>query len=322
MFHRTLSPVGSADTRSARAVKASRRLTGLALALALSPASLWGATNLVPNPRFDGGIAGWTNFDNFTATFSGSDLDETGKSESGSLRVSGIPLQWLGSLKSDCFPVTPGENVVFGFSTFAPGSAGGHEAVAKMIFFRDASCTLGTAVVLDSDLRAIWPATTWRPVQGHGTVPADTVAARLILTVASYASPPEELYIDNAFTYEGKTCAATAQVVCLGGDHRFRVDARWRIPNGDRGHAWLRTFSSDSSYGTFFDAANVELVVKVLDACAYNNRFWIFAAGLTNVEVELTVADTYSDETWSRTNPLNHAFAPIQDTNALATCPH
>jgi hypothetical protein len=63
------------------------------------------------------------------------------------------------------------------------------------------------------------------------------------------------------------------------------------------------------------------VVVKVLNACAVNNRYWIFAGGLTNVEVHLIVTDTQTGIQKSYTNPLNTAFQPIQDTNALAVCP-
>jgi hypothetical protein len=67
----------------------------------------------------------------------------------------------------------------------------------------------------------------------------------------------------------------------------------------------------------------VEAVVKVLDACSFPGapRFWVFAAGLTNVEVVLTVTDTATGAVKTYTNPLNRAFQPVQDTAAFATCP-
>lgn len=49
--------------------------------------------------------------------------------------------------------------------------------------------------------------------------------------------------------------------------------------------------TGDTGYFWFFNASNVELVVKVLDACHFG-RFWVFAGGLTNVDVDLTVTDT------------------------------
>ena len=50
--------------------------------------------------------------------------------------------------------------------------------------------------------------------------------------------------------------------------------------------------TDDSGYLWFFDADNIELIVKVLDGCGVNNRYWVFAGGLTNVEVDIIVTDT------------------------------
>ena len=64
-------------------------------------------------------------------------------------------------------------------------------------------------------------------------------------------------------------------------------------------------------------------MIKVIDGCGYNDRYWVFAGGLTNVETHLTVRDTlHSDGTsFTRTNPLNQAFAPILSIDAFDTCP-
>ena len=41
----------------------------------------------------------------------------------------------------------------------------------------------------------------------------------------------------------------------------------------------------------------MELVVKTLDGCSINDRYWFFSGGLTNLEVTITVADTVSGQT-------------------------
>ena len=78
----------------------------------------------------------------------------------------------------------------------------------------------------------------------------------------------------------------------------------------------------DSGYFWFFDPANVELTVKVLNGCAVNNHYWVFAAGLTNVNVVLTVTDTQTGQTKSYTNPQGRTYLTILDTGAFATCPY
>ena len=62
--------------------------------------------------------------------------------------------------------------------------------------------------------------------------------------------------------------------------------------------------------------------MKVLDACSFNDRFWVFASGLTNVEVRITVTDTETGRIRQYFNPEGKAFAPVQDVSAFATCPY
>jgi hypothetical protein len=59
----------------------------------------------------------------------------------------------------------------------------------------------------------------------------------------------------------------------------------------------------------------------VLDGCALNGRWWVFAGGLTNVGVTLTVTDTQTGEFRTYTSPIGVPFAPLQDTTAFANCP-
>jgi hypothetical protein len=117
-----------------------------------------------------------------------------------------------------------------------------------------------------------------------------------------------------------EACIADATSLCLGS--RFRVSAQWRTPLGTMGPAQAVALTDDTGYFWFFDPANVEVVVKVLDACVPPfDRFWVFAGGLTNVEVITTVVDTETDEEQVYTNPLRTPFQPLQDTDAFATCP-
>ena len=121
--------------------------------------------------------------------------------------------------------------------------------------------------------------------------------------------------------YEVTTaCVAGGPALCLS-NGRFQVTANWQIPNGNNGPAQGVTLTGDSGYFWFFDAANVELTVKVLDACGVNNRKWVFLSGLTNVRVDLTVTDTKTGTVKTYSNPQGRVFRTILDTNAFATCP-
>jgi len=116
------------------------------------------------------------------------------------------------------------------------------------------------------------------------------------------------------------TCNAGSDAIFLLSG-RFRVDACWRTSTNS-GHAKLATVSGTGATMWFFNPNNPELFVKVRDACVNPfNRYWFFAAGLTNVEVTITVTDTQKAVSKTYMNPLNNAFDSVQDTDTFATCP-
>ncbi|HEX4953580.1 MAG TPA: hypothetical protein VF017_09345 [Thermoanaerobaculia bacterium] len=117
-------------------------------------------------------------------------------------------------------------------------------------------------------------------------------------------------------------CLPDDTTLCLN-NGRFRVTAAWRDFQGGSGSGHAILPSADSGEFWFFNAGNTELVVKVLDGCGAptNPAYWVFAAGLTNVEVVITVTDTEHDQTQTYTNASGQSFQPVLDTNAFATCP-
>lgn len=115
-------------------------------------------------------------------------------------------------------------------------------------------------------------------------------------------------------------CVPDGQTLCLT-DDRYEVTASFSTDQEPDGVGQAQPLTGDTGYFWFFDVENVEVVVKVLDACVVNDRFWLFAGGLTNVEVELVVRDTETGLAQICVNPPLTAFQPIQNTNAFATCP-
>jgi hypothetical protein len=66
----------------------------------------------------------------------------------------------------------------------------------------------------------------------------------------------------------------------------------------------------------------VEVVTKVLPFCADPfNSIWVFAAGLTNLKVDITYLDTNTNTTVIKSNPQGTAYVAVQDTSAFKTCP-
>jgi len=126
-------------------------------------------------------------------------------------------------------------------------------------------------------------------------------------------------YLLNISTTGGPTCLPNATTMCLNND-RFAVSATWSTSTAN-GQASVTKLTGDSGYLTFFSASNIEVVIKVLNACGLNSKYWVFAGGLTDVNVTLTVRDTKTNTVKTYTNPAGTPFQPIQDTSALATCP-
>jgi hypothetical protein len=116
-------------------------------------------------------------------------------------------------------------------------------------------------------------------------------------------------------------CTASATTLCLS-SNRFAVSVSWKSNEG-QGTGQAVPMTSDTGYFWFFSATNVEMVVKLLNACvpALGNKFWVFAGGLTNVQVTMTVIDTKTGSVKTYVNPQNTAFQPIQDVAAFSTCP-
>ena len=116
-------------------------------------------------------------------------------------------------------------------------------------------------------------------------------------------------------------CDATAPGnLCLDGG-RFKVTINWAKTDGTSGFGTAVPLTDDSGYFWFFDNSNIETVVKVLNGCSLGGNYWVFAAGLTNVQATLTVFDTKASKAKTYSNPQGVPFAPIQDTAAFATCP-
>jgi hypothetical protein len=93
------------------------------------------------------------------------------------------------------------------------------------------------------------------------------------------------------------------------------VEAAWKIP-GQSGVAKAVRLTGDTGYLWFFDAANVEVVLKVLDARPVNGKFWIFAGALSDVEYTITVTDTDTGKVKTYTNPKGR-LASFGDVSAF-----
>ncbi len=102
---------------------------------------------------------------------------------------------------------------------------------------------------------------------------------------------------------------------------RFELTVDTKDPLGVERPGRLITQSADSAVLYFFNQDNWEMLIKVLDGCDYNDRYWVFFAATTDVELTLTVTDTDTGEVRVYTNDLGHPADAVTDTDAFATCP-
>jgi plastocyanin len=134
---------------------------------------------------------------------------------------------------------------------------------------------------------------------------------------------------NSAFTPEADAatsgpCVADANTLCLGSGQRFKATVNWMTGDGRSGLGTAVPLAANPESGLFyfFGPGNIEMLIKVLNACAPPfNAYWVFFAATTNVEFNVTVIDTQASKTQVYHNDLNHAALPVQDTAAFLTCP-
>lgn len=115
------------------------------------------------------------------------------------------------------------------------------------------------------------------------------------------------------------TCAPDATFLPLR-NGRFLACARWETTAGQRGSGVPANWSDESGGFWFFDDANLELFVKLLDGCGVNGHYWLYVSGLTDVGVDLALLDTWTGAVRSYSRPRGVPFAAIQDVDAFSTC--
>ncbi len=112
------------------------------------------------------------------------------------------------------------------------------------------------------------------------------------------------------------SCVPDGATLCFG-DGRFSVRVLWgALARRQSGTGIARMITTVTGAFWFFDPANLELAVKVLDARSINGKFWVFYGSLTNVEFKLTVTDTLTGAMRTYFNSQGQ-MAGVADTEAF-----
>ena len=143
---------------------------------------------------------------------------------------------------------------------------------------------------------------------GHNTWPVASMTNGFLFVVSKSRPEPTA------------RCVPGDTNLCLN-HGRFKVEVAWDA-NGSSGPGRVVPgASADSGLFWFFSPDNWELLVKVLDACGLNNRYWVFAAATTDVHYVLTVTDILTGSFARYENPAGKPSPATTDTGAFATCP-
>ena len=115
----------------------------------------------------------------------------------------------------------------------------------------------------------------------------------------------------------------TSTSLCLL--NRFAISARWRtdppgtLTNGQAPTAGAA--NAGSGLFQFFSPDNWEIMIKALNGCGLNNRYWIFSAATTNVFYRVEVLDVRAGVQKIYFNYPGPPAPAVTDVNAFATCP-
>ncbi len=153
-----------------------------------------------------------------------------------------------------------------------------------------------------------------------GLTPQTSYTFRVRASGSRGASTYTDEVTATTFAEDPGPCLSDDTTLCLN-QGRFRVEVDWLGFDGVHGDATrVSQGTDDSGLFWFFRDQNWEMLVKVLDGCGVNQRFWVFAAATTNVEYTLRVTDTSSGIVKTYFNPLGVSAPAITDSAAFATC--
>lgn len=280
------------------------------------------AQNLLANGNFDSGVSGWSveSEGAVVLAWDGS----IGSPNPGSARISNIhPGGGQGAGINQCGgAVTAGKLYNWGGRVFLPG--GQTRSGDLNIGLRWWTAPGCTGTTLNQPRLASSAQNTWTTLtKTNDPAPAGAASVQFVAFPSKVEAGGALVGNFDSF-FIGPSdglltpCVANATTLCLNGG-RFSVTATWQSAVAT-GPGFTIPLTSDTGAFWFFTSSNIEGVFKLVTGCGFNNFYWFFGGGLTNVQVTLRVTDTATGSVRIYENPLNVAFQPIQDTAAFP-CP-
>ena len=151
--------------------------------------------------------------------------------------------------------------------------------------------------------------------QAFGPLGASVQAPLSVAPAAASSLAELPLVAERVDPAAAVLCEPGPRRLCLNG-RRFAVTATWKDFQDRTGEGTALPLTGDTGAFWFFDPANVEVLLKVVDGRGLNGRFWVFYGALSNVEYQLTVTDTETGTVKTYSNPRGR-FASAADTAAF-----
>jgi hypothetical protein len=200
---------------------------------------------------------------------------------------------------------------------------------AQLRFYLSTDTNITTSDIFIGGYR--WdPLNTWSEDYegGEFTIPASTPAGTYyvgaIAGVGEFS--PDALTYNNSWfiptTLKVATattpgvCTPSATQICIN-NNRFAVKVDWRTGAGQTGQGQAIKYTPDSGLFWFFGAENIEMIVKTLNACGLNQKYWFFAAATTDVQYTITVTDTQTGRVKTYFHGQGTPAPAITDTDAF-----
>ncbi len=124
---------------------------------------------------------------------------------------------------------------------------------------------------------------------------------------------------DNVQPVQG-SCGAFSNIavnnaICLADRFLVAIDNISNHPTGIG--TPVRTGSTDTGIFWFYNDRNWEVMVKVVNGCALNGRWWVFAGALTNQRYRIIVHDTATGAQHGYSNAQGVRAPAVADTTAF-----
>jgi hypothetical protein len=109
-------------------------------------------------------------------------------------------------------------------------------------------------------------------------------------------------------------CVPNSSTICLV-NNRFSVRLTYDVGQGPQPMTAIK-YTGETGLFWFTDAGNIEVLLKMINACSFNQKFWVYAGGTTDVGVNITVTDSQT----GAIKTYNNVRVTITDGSAFS-CP-